>query len=218
MISCRELRFSYTGSPFELSIPELKIERGTQLVMVGPSGSGKTTFLNLLAGILQPDSGSISIDGIELTQYDKPSRQDFRIVKIGLVFQEFALLEYLNVLENIILPYRLNPVMQLADPVRARGKKLASMVGLGDKLKRFPRNLSQGEKQRVAFCRALVTEPEVLLCDEPTANLDPGNRDHILDLLLSFCRENGKTLVMVTHDHEILDRFDEVIDIRKLIV
>lgn len=216
MIECKDLTFTYPGSPFVLNVPDLRIEKGKQLVLKGPSGSGKTTFLNLLAGILTPDQGRISVGGLDLTEYGRSDRQDLRIVKMGLVFQEFALLEYLNVRENIILPYRLNPVMHLNEEAKGRAEQLASMVGLTDKLERFPGRLSQGERQRVAFCRALVTQPEVLLCDEPTANLDPVNRDQMLDILLSYCRRNDKTLVMVTHDHEILDSFDEVLDMRKL--
>jgi putative ABC transport system ATP-binding protein len=131
-----------------------------------------------------------------------------------LIFQEFKLLNYLNVLENILLPYRLNPILELTIEIRNRATELAVSVGLSDKINRHPKNLSQGERQRVALCRALITSPSLLLCDEPTANLDPANRDKILDLLFEYGQEKPASLVMVTHDPEVLGRFDQQVDIR----
>ncbi len=133
---------------------------------------------------------------------------------MGLIFQEFKLLEYLSVLENILLPYRLNSVLKLEADARSRGADLARQVGLGDKLGRYPKNLSQGERQRVALCRALITRPALLLCDEPTANLDPVNRDRIVELLFEYCRKESASLVMVTHDTEIMRKFDRQLPIR----
>jgi len=214
MIRCESVRFSYPNDPFGIAVADLTVEEGEQMAIVGPSGCGKTTLINLLAGILTPQQGSIVVDDIELTQFGERDRQDFRIVKMGLIFQEFELLEYLNVLDNILIPYRINPVLQLNDEVKARAEALCIQVGLKDKIRKLPKKLSQGERQRVAVCRALVTNPTLLLCDEPTANLDPENRDNILDILFQYCEASNKTLIVVTHDQEILHRFSRTLDIR----
>jgi putative ABC transport system ATP-binding protein len=140
-------------------------------------------------------------------------RQDLRALRIGLVFQEFELLEYLDVLDNVLLPYRLTPVLELDREARVRARELAADLGLGDKLGRLPGELSQGERQRVGLCRALVTRPAVVLGDEPTGNLDPANRDRVIDALLAYGRDTGAPVVVVTHDHELLPRFDHVLDV-----
>ena len=127
------------------------------------------------------------------------------------------MLQYLNAYENVLLPYRLNPVLELGDRQRERARELLQEVGLADKSAVFPRELSQGERQRVAVCRALITGPSLLLCDEPTANLDPANRDRILDILFAYCQNQSASLLMVTHDHEILNRFDQTLDIRSFL-
>jgi putative ABC transport system ATP-binding protein len=133
---------------------------------------------------------------------------------VGLVFQEFELLEYLTVLDNILLPYRINPAMKLDAAVRARAKELAREVDIADKLDRYSTKLSQGEKQRVAVCRALLSEPTLLLADEPTGNLDPNNKGRVLDILFEYAERTGATLVTVTHDHDLIGRFGRVIDFR----
>lgn len=150
---------------------------------------------------------------IELTRLGDQDMKDLRLVKMGLIFQQFELLEYLSVLDNILLPFRINPILQLQPETKERASSLASSMGLGDKLKRYPSNLSQGERQRVSVARALITKPELLICDEPTANLDPLNRDRILDIVDSYCNKTKTALIMVTHDREVLDRFDRVLDI-----
>jgi putative ABC transport system ATP-binding protein len=132
------------------------------------------------------------------------------------VFQEFELLEYLSVLDNILLPYRINPALGLDRKVRGRAAELADHVGIGDKLARHATRLSQGEMQRVAVCRALVADPPLLLADEPTGNLDPDNTERVLDILFASAAERGATLVTVTHEYELLTRFDRVIDFREL--
>jgi putative ABC transport system ATP-binding protein len=135
---------------------------------------------------------------------------------MGLVFQEFELLDYLTVLDNVLLPFRLNPILQLTPEADQRARQLCEDVGLGDKLKRYPAYLSQGERQRVAVCRALVTQPVVIFGDEPTGNLDPVNRDHVMDILFEYSSESGAPLVIVTHDFELLGRFDRTIDVREV--
>ncbi len=153
--------------------------------------------------------------GVSLSRYSSRDLQDFRILRLGLIFQQFELLSYLNVLENVLLPFRLNPVLELKPSWREVASELLLEVGLGDKTGRFPSALSQGERQRVAVCRALVTQPTLLLCDEPTANLDPENRDHIMGMLSKYCETNEASMLMVTHDHDLLPRFDRIVDIRE---
>ena len=213
MIRLEHLAFSYTSGDFGLEIPGLEVQQGTKVALVGPSGYGKTTLLHLIAGILIAQSGTVQVGGVDLNDYSERDLLDYRIATMGLIFQEFKLLEYLSVLDNILLPFRLNPILQMSPETRSKATELAGKVGLGEKLDRYPKNLSQGERQRVALCRALITGPSLLLCDEPTANLDPGNRDRILDLLFEYCQRQQASLVMVTHDPEVLDRFDRKIDV-----
>ena len=215
MVHIEGLRFRYRTSDFALHVPELALARGTSAAFTGPSGSGKTTLLNLIAGIRTPDRGRITVDGVNVEALSEPARREFRIGRLGLVFQEFELIEYLSVLDNILLPYRIGPPLRLERSVRKRAVELAGTVGIDDKLHRYVGRLSQGEKQRVALCRALLTRPGLLLADEPTGSLDPANKMRVLDLLFECAREAGATLVMVTHDHDLLDRFERIVDFRQ---
>ena len=212
MISIRSIDFHYQYGEFSLSIPEFHVARGEKVAVIGPSGSGKTTLLNLIAGILTPASGTVSIDDTEVSAFNDAQRRDFRITNIGFVFQDFELLDYLNVLDNILHPYRITQALTLDKAVRARAVSLADAMGIGDKLKRFADDLSQGEKQRAAICRALLPNPQLILADEATGNLDPENKTLILDLLFKIIEEHDATLLAVTHDHELLKRFDRVVD------
>ncbi len=215
MITVERLEFRYAEGDFFLEIPALQIERGETVAFIGPSGSGKTTLLNLIAGIALPRAGRITTGDVELTSLDDASRRNFRIRNIGLVFQEFELLEYLSVLDNILLPYRINPSMRLDRAVRERARELAAEVDIGDKLDRHATKLSQGEKQRVAVCRALLPQPSLLLADEPTGNLDPNNKGRVLDILFDYAGRTGTTLVTVTHDHDLIERYGRVVDFRE---
>ncbi len=214
MIEIGDLRFSYDKEDFSLEIPQLKVADGETVAIVGPSGSGKTTLLNLIAGTATPQSGWVTTNGYKISGLHDSARRDFRIANIGLVFQEFELLEYLNVLDNILLPYRINRTLRLGTGVRERAETIAKRVGIGDKLSRYAHQLSQGEKQRVAVIRALVVQPPLLLADEPTGNLDPLNKDRVLDILFQYADQNAATLIAVTHDHDILHRFQRVIDFK----
>jgi putative ABC transport system ATP-binding protein len=216
MIRIRDLEFRYPHSQFSLRVPEWTGDRGSRTAIIGPSGCGKTTLLNLMAGILVPGSGSVLIDGTEITSLTDAARRALRIRHIGLVFQEFELLEHLNVLDNILLPCRISGVLRLDRTVRERAVRLADQVGIGDKLRRYVRRLSQGERQRVAICRALLTTPRLLLCDEPTGNLDGENKQHVLEILDDYVARTQATMVTVTHDREILRRFDRVLDFPRL--
>jgi ABC-type lipoprotein export system ATPase subunit len=214
MIRLTELEFRYREGEFALRIPELAVGRGERVAVIGPSGSGKTTLLHLIAGIATPADGRVETGGVEVTALDDAARRDFRIHRVGLVFQEFELLEYLSVLDNVLLPYRINRSLRLDAGVRQRATALAERVGIGDKLDRLATRLSHGEKQRAAVCRALVTEPELVLADEPTGNLDPGNKGRVLDILFDDADERGTTLLTVTHDRDLLERFGRVIDFK----
>ena len=214
MIRIRDLEFSYGEGDFRLRIPELDAERGSSVAFVGPSGSGKTTLLNLIAGIVTPRRGTIEAGDVEVTSLSDGARRDFRIRNIGLIFQEFELLEYLNVLDNILLPYRINPSMRLGREVRDRARDLAAQVGIADKLSRHPGHLSQGERQRVAVCRAVLPEPSLLLADEPTGNLDPANTERVLDILFDFAGHSRATLLTVTHERDLLPRYERVVDFK----
>lgn len=213
VIQVRGLEFGYSSGGFELRVPELHVAAGESLALTGPSGCGKTTLVHLLAGILEARAGRIEVAGLDMVSLDLEDRQDLRALKVGLVFQEFELLDYLDVLDNVLLPYRLTPVLELDERARRRATELAQDLGIGDKLHRFPGQVSQGERQRVGLCRALVTRPAVVLGDEPTGNLDPANRDHVIEALLRYGREAGAPVVVVTHDHELLPRFDHVLDV-----
>ena len=214
MILIEQLRFHYPRSDFVLNIPELRIAAGESVAMTGPSGSGKTTLLQLIAGIQIPEAGRIEVSGKEPAKLSDSERRAFRIQELGLVFQDFALLEYLTVFDNILLPCRINSVLKCDSITRDRAALLATKLGIGEKLFRYVDQLSQGEKQRVAVCRALLTRPKLVLADEPTGNLDPANKGVVLDTLFDCIRETGSTLLTVTHDHDLLNRFDRVIDFK----
>lgn len=210
VIEVSQLDFAYDNQGFCLHIDKFSVAAGQQVALIGPSGSGKSTFLQLLAGILLPRSGSVVVDGHNLGELSSPARRDFRIARIGLVFQAFELLEYLTVMENLLLPFRINASMCLTHDVRERARQLAVDLEIADKLARFPGQLSQGEQQRVAIGRALIAKPMLLLADEPTGTLDPGNKKRVLDLMLRGATQQGATVIMVTHDHGLLDRFEKV--------
>ncbi len=216
MIRIADLQFGYREGDFALQVTDLRIDRGETVAVIGPSGSGKTTLLNLIAGIALPQAGRVTTNGVEIEALDDSKRREFRIANIGLVFQEFELLEYLSVLDNILLPYRITPALHLDRAVRERAEDLARQVGIADKLARLVKRLSHGERQRVAVCRALLTQPALLLADEPTGNLDPLNKQRVLEILLDYAREHRATLLTVTHDHDLLGRFERVVDFAEL--
>ncbi|MGI9458075.1 MAG: ABC transporter ATP-binding protein, partial [Aeoliella sp.] len=157
--------------------------------------------------------GQIECCGTELTGLSDAARRDFRIANVGLVFQDFALLDYLTVLDNILLPYRINRSLLLNETVSARAVQLAANVGLDDLLSRRPTHLSHGERQRIAVCRALIANPKVVLADEPTANLDEYNSSRVADALDQYVYRNGATLVVVSHDRDMTSRFDRMVNV-----
>ena len=214
MINIQNLEFYYRAGEFNLNVPEFQVGRGERVAVIGPSGSGKTTLLNLIAGIITPIEGAVRVDEVKVDVLNDAGRRDFRIMNIGFVFQDFELLDYLNVMDNILHPYRITGALVLDKEVRGRAVDLAQKMGIGDKLKRKANDLSQGEKQRTAICRALLPQPKLLLADEATGNLDPDNKTLILDLLFRAVEEHGATLMAVTHDYELLKRFDRIVDFK----
>jgi putative ABC transport system ATP-binding protein len=214
MIRIEGLQFRYPAAEgdFTLRIPRFDLKTGERLAITGPSGTGKTTLLKLIAGIEPPLEGSIWVDGQAVHAMSDSARRRFRITRLGFIFQDLQLLEYLDMADNILHPYRINPALKLSPAVRQRLRQLAADIGLEHKLGQPVTALSQGERQRVAICRAVLTQPALVLADEPTASLDPDNKLKILDVLFRTLDRESASLIAVTHDHELLGRFDRVID------
>jgi len=180
----------------------LEINQGDSVAIVGRSGSGKTTLLGLLAGLDTPSEGSIELDGANISALSEDERAALRAQRVGFVFQSFQLLPALTALENVMLPLELAGRQN----AEARARELLQRVGLGERLTHTPRQLSGGEQQRVAIARAFACEPAILFADEPTGNLDNRTGKDVSDLLMALNREQGTTLVMVTHDEQLAAR------------
>ena len=210
LIELEQVRVSF-GGDFRLEVGHFAVRAGERVACIGPSGSGKTTLVNLIAGILPAERGVVRALGRDLGRLSDAERRAFRRSSIGLVFQELELVDYLSALDNVLLPRWIGGRPSAAD--RARAVELAGALGIAELLARKPARLSQGERQRVAIARALVTEPALLLCDEPTGNLDPRASHATLDLLFAEAERRGTTLLFVTHDHSLLDRFERTVDV-----
>ena len=186
------------------------MDQGQQLALSGASGSGKTTLLNLIAGILQADEGQVELDGQSMSGADEANRDRLRAKLLGYIFQTFNLLQGYTCVENVLLGMSFG-----GSPDRARAAALLDRVGLSRHLNYYPRQLSTGQQQRVAVARALANQPKLVLADEPTGNLDPENKGLILDLLFQSVEDHAATLLAVTHDYELLKRFDRVVDFQE---
>lgn len=189
-----------------LNVARFELQSAEQVVLVGSSGGGKTTLLNVISGITAPDSGRVIIDNVDVTSLNEPTRDRFRAQKIGFVFQTFNLLPAFSALENVLLGMSFSG--KGAD--RSRAAKLLEQVGLGQRLKHRPTQLSVGEQQRVAVARALANHPSLLLADEPTASVDVAHQDNVLALIRDACQEHHVSLLLVTHSPEIASRFKRV--------
>jgi putative ABC transport system ATP-binding protein len=216
-LALQRLQFNYPDQGFALSVPEIVIQPGESIALVGPSGSGKTTLLNLIAGILVPGQGNITLHDVTLSELDAQQRRQHRLRHIGMIFQSFELLDYLDVRDNVLLQARLCREIIIDQTLEERAHAIASDLGLSDKWRRNVQALSQGERQRVAVCRALLLDPALVLADEPTGNLDPDNKVAALSKLIEECRQQQRILLTVTHDHTLLSHFDRVIDIATLL-
>ena len=195
-----------------LDLPDFQIDRGEQVALIGQSGGGKTTLLHLIAGLMLPDSGSIQVDGMELTKLSEQGRDRFRAASIGYVFQTFNLLPAFTAIENV----RLGMTFGRKIPDANRAMDLLSRVGLADRAHYRPKQLSVGQQQRVCIARALASKPKMLLADEPTANVDPASAETVLDLVRDTCRDEEVALLMVTHSMDIASRFERVDNLEEI--
>ena len=186
-----------------------EVSQGELVLLIGPSGSGKTTLLNLIAALDRPDSGEILIDGLDVTGLSRSAAAGYRDERVGMIFQSYNLLPQLTALENILLP-----MIPRRQPNRRRALELLETVGLGDRCRHRPSELSGGEQQRVAVARALINDPWLILADEPIGNLDDENARRIIALLSDACRQRGKTVFLVTHDREMVGPADRVFEVR----
>ena len=203
----------YTSAERELTVLDqvsFVVEQGTSLSIIGPSGSGKTTLLGLCAGLDVPTKGTISLMNFKLNAMDEDDRAYMRNQFVGFVFQNFQLLSTLTALENVMVPLELRGERNVA----AKARELLGRVGLGDRLNHYPSQLSGGEQQRVAMARAFITSPKILFADEPTGNLDEENASHITDLLFGMNREEKTTLILVTHNLELAQRTERIIQMK----
>jgi len=215
MITCTQVAKQFvvrnSGAVLCWAVETLTVAKGERVLVSGPSGCGKTTLLNLLAGLLRPDHGAITIADVRIDELDTASVDYFRGLHIGLIFQALQLLSPLSVLDNLLLGARFGRRWSPGE-ARDRAEHLLARVGLADRRTHRPGELSLGEQQRVAIARALINEPPLLLADEPTASLDARNAGIVLDLLFALSAEHGATLVAVSHDPTVQARFDRVID------
>ncbi len=209
LLEIKDLKKAYAtpdgGTHLVVHVPAFALEAKVQEALAGESGSGKTTFLNLIAGILKPDSGSIKLAGTEMSSLAESARDRLRATSIGYIFQTFNLLQGFTCLENVLLGMSFGPG---AD--RAHATELLKRVGLGNRLDHYPRQLSTGQQQRVAVARALANRPQLVLADEPTGNLDSKNARESLALIREACRENSAALLLVSHDPYVLAQFEPV--------
>lgn len=212
-LAIRDLHFRYPGDGFGLRLPNLELARGASLAILGPSGGGKTTLLRLMAGLLQPQRGEIRLDDTRLDQLTEAERRRFRLTRTGLIFQDFALLDYLTVAENLLLPARFAGTAAGAE---ADARELAEHLDIGRHWRRLTRELSQGERQRVAIARALAHRPQWIFADEPTASLDAVRRNRVIELLQARTQAAGACLVLVTHDQDLLPRFPNQLEVEAL--
>ena len=188
----------------------LKISSNESVAIVGKSGSGKTSLIMLIAGLERPNSGKIIFEGEDISQYSEDQLADIRKRKIGIVFQSFYLIPNYTALENVSLVLEINKVPD----AKKKSMELLEQFGLKDRINHFPSQLSGGEQQRVAIARSIVLNPKLILADEPSGNLDSENSKLIMSLLFKYCKQNGSSLVLVTHDQMLAKECDRIIEIK----
>ncbi|MCA3009571.1 MAG: ABC transporter ATP-binding protein [Phycisphaerales bacterium] len=217
MIHLRHVEKRYargSESVLACAVDRLDIQQGEHVALVGRSGTGKTTLLHILAGILRPDCGEVEVAGARLDQLGESARDRHRGRHIGMVYQTFNLLQPFTALENVLLGALFG--RGAGGDARGRAESLLQKVGLGERMHHRPRELSVGQVQRVAICRALVNDPDLVLMDEPLGNQDKATGGQVLDLLLQIARDGNKTVVMVTHDPESATRMQRTVDLSTL--
>jgi putative ABC transport system ATP-binding protein len=215
MLDIRDLKKNYISPEGErtlvIDIPNFSLGKGEQVALQGSSGSGKTTFLNLIAGILKADSGTITFEGRDITGLSEPDRDAFRAMNLSYVFQTFNLLQGYTALDNVLLGMMFGP-----GPDATYARSLLERVGLSDRMTYRPSQLSVGQQQRVAIARALANRPKLVLADEPTGNLDHTRAGEALKLLRDGCRDTGAALLLVSHDRDVLSSFERVEELSKV--
>lgn len=220
IIEVKNLKFSYpNSSKLTLDIPAFVLEKGSKVFLFGPSGSGKTTFLETLAGVLQPKSGQVQICGQNLEKLTTAQRDRFRGEHIGYIFQSFNLIPYLNVLENILLPLELNPERKKHlknNSIHEEAKSLCTELGISELIDKSVTELSVGQQQRVAAARAIIGNPELILADEPTSALDYDHREKFIQLLFDVCSKHQITVLFVSHDRSLQGLFDKSISLGEI--
>ncbi|MDO6818872.1 ABC transporter ATP-binding protein [Zobellia sp. 1_MG-2023] len=207
------LERTYTSGNKQLTVLHditFDVEKGQTFSIVGPSGSGKTTLLGLCAGLDAPNAGSVALCGQDLNTLNEDERAQLRNKEVGFIFQNFQLLPTLTALENVSVPLEL----QGAKDATEKSKNLLKKVGLKDRLHHYPSQLSGGEQQRVALARAFANSPSILFADEPTGNLDTETGEKVIQLLLDLNKENGTTLVIITHDLELANRTQQILRLK----
>jgi putative ABC transport system ATP-binding protein len=210
MLQTKDLKFAYNDEN-SFSFPDMNCEKGSHWLILGQSGCGKTTLLHLVGGLLKSQSGSINVNGTDMSALSESKLDAFRGKHIGIIFQQSHLIKSLNVEENLMAAQYLSGEKQNSEKVRS----ILERLNLGAKLKSKPSKLSQGEQQRVAIARALVNAPQIILADEPTSSLDDLNCTEVVNLLLDQSKESGATLIIVTHDGRLKSMFENKIELTK---
>ena len=216
LVEIRDLAKGYTRGGQIVPVLEgitLNIARGDFIALMGPSGSGKSTLLNLIAGIDKPDSGVLLVDGEDITALSEGELADWRAANIGFIFQFYNLMPVLTAFENVELPLLLTNLSK--SDRRGRVEMTLSLVGLSDRMEHYPNELSGGQQQRVAIARAIVTDPTILVCDEPTGDLDKQSASDVLRMLKQLNEEMGKTIIMVTHDAHAAEAARHIVHLEK---
>ena len=215
ILQISDLHFQYPASDFKIEVSDIKITQGSKIAISGKSGSGKTTLIHLISGILKPQSGEILFFDESITDMNDNDIRKHRISNIGFIFQEFELLDYLNVMDNLVLPYKINKSLSLDEEIKNKAKEIANRIGIGNKLDQHPKQLSGGERQRLAIARALITSPPLIIADEPTGNLDDKTSNIVMDEITDQVSYTNSTLIMISHNNELISSFDEIIDIQE---
>lgn len=223
LLDLKNVEFAWPGRPPLLAVSEFQIAEGEHVFLKGPSGSGKSTLLGLIAGVLNAQSGEIVFDGVDLARLSNGKRDQIRARDMGVIFQLFNLLPYLDLVSNVALPCRLSVarrkrVLEYASSPEAQAMSLLEELGLGEEARMgVPvSDLSVGQQQRVAAARALIGRPKLIIADEPTSALDTAARDGFLDVLREECRERGTALLFVSHDPELANNFERLVHLDEI--